>query len=221
MRRPGSRAALSLAILIFGLFHVADIASAGDAPPRGEPWLVLDVAGEVVARHGGQPWQPLRDGAVLPPESEIRTGPAAMVVLAHGEDRVQLMSRSSLTLSPEKAGDPFTRLIQSFGRAVFEVDPRPDPHFEVETPYLTAIVKGTVFTIETSKEGASVTVDSGVVGVAAADGSMADIRAGQVARALAGLSGLRLDDAGPAASESDLEPDWPTPDFNPVDGTIE
>lgn len=221
MRIAILRAVLSLAILSFGLFHAAGIVSAGDAPPRGEPWLVVDVAGEVVARHGEQPWQPLRDGALLLPESEIRTGPAAMVVLAHGEDRVQLMSRSSLTLSPEKDDDVFTRLIQSFGRAIFEVDPRPDPHFEVETPYLTAIVKGTVFTIESSKEGASVMVDRGVVGITATDGSTADVRAGQTALALAGLSGLQVDDPGPAAADPDQEPEWPTPDFNPVEGNVD
>lgn len=215
------RATLSLAVLAFGLCHIADAASAGDAAPRGEPWLVLDVAGEVMARHGDQPWQRLRDGAALSPDSEIRTGPAAMAVLARGNDQVQLMSQSSLMLAPDKEGDAFTRLVQWFGRVVFEVEPRPDPHFEVETPYLTAIVKGTVFTVESSKEGASVVVDDGVVAVTASDGSSADVRAGQVAHAFPGLTGLQVDDGAPAASGSDREPDWPTPDFNPVDGNVE
>lgn len=221
MRNAGLRVTLSLAVLMVALCPVADVASADDAALRGEPWLVLDVAGEVMARHGDQPWQPLQDGTTLSPDSEIRTGPAAMVVLARGEDQVQLMSQSSLMLAPDKEGDAFTRLIQWFGRAVFEVDPRPDPHFEVETPYLTAIVKGTVFTVESSKEGASVMVDDGVVAVTAPDGSTADLRAGQTVHAFAGLSGLQVDDGAPAASGSDQEPDWPTPDFNPVDGTIE
>ena len=218
MKNPILRAACRAAFVVLLSCFAAPV-PAEELAARPEPWRVIDVVGPVEVRHGDQDWQPLAEGALVVPASQIRTGRAAMVVLARGQDQVQLMSRSSLELPPAQADGELTRLIQWFGRAFFDVDPRPSPHFEVETPYLTAIVKGTSFVVEVSKQGASVAVDAGVVAVAAPGGTAFPVRAGQTATAYAGLSGLDLSDDSIAVPRS--EQDWPEPDFNPVDGTIQ
>jgi ferric-dicitrate binding protein FerR (iron transport regulator) len=116
-----------------------------------------------------------------------------------------------------------TRVMQWLGEALFEVDPRPSPQFEVDTPYLTAVVKGTAFTIQVARESASVAVSSGTVRVSTLDGAASDVGAGRIASAYAGLAGLILEDAVvPAASapapvpDSDPNHTWPTPNFDPV-----
>jgi ferric-dicitrate binding protein FerR (iron transport regulator) len=206
---------------IFTLTQSVAPAAAQELAARPEPWLVLDVAGQVTVRHGAQPWQPLFDGELVAAESEIRTGRAAMVVLARGEDRVQLMSESSLELPPAEEGGAFTRFIHWFGRAIFEVEPRPAPNFEVDTPYLTAIVKGTAFSVDVAPGGAAVAVETGVVAVATADGTVVDVHPGQIARVHAGRFGLALEGPNrPETTGPDADHAWPTPDFNPVEGTL-
>src|SRR5262249_42734928 len=79
------------------------------------------------------------------------------------------------------------------------------PQFEVDTPYIVAIVKGTKFTTTVSDAGASVKVSEGVVGVSATSGGASiDLNAGGSASVSAahrdrvapgGLTG----DAGPAS----------------------
>ena len=114
-----------------------------------------------------------------------------------------------------------TRVVQWLGAALFEVDHRPDPHFEVDTPYLTAIVKGTAFTVEVTREGSAVAVTQGVVAVGTPGGAVSSVVAGMTARGYAGLSGLTLEDSAGAASAAEPPPSdaghpWPTPDFQPI-----
>ena len=90
--------------------------------------------GPAEVRHDRGAWLPLMSGAVVAAASEIRTGPAAEVLLKHGEDRVHLMGQSYLELPQVAEDGTMTRLVQWLGSA-FEVDHRPEPHFEVDTPY--------------------------------------------------------------------------------------
>jgi ferric-dicitrate binding protein FerR (iron transport regulator) len=122
-----------------------------------------------------------------------------------------------------------TRVVEWLGQALFEVDHRPDPHFEVDTPYLTAIVKGTAFTVEVTHDGSAVAVTDGVVAVATPSGALSLVTAGMTARGYAGLSGLTLEDNTVGATATpDTSPDssptgdaghaWPSPDFQSIDG---
>jgi hypothetical protein len=144
-------------------------------------------------RHDRGAWQPLLSGAVVAAASEIRTGPAAEVLLTRGNDRVRLKGQSYLELPAAAAdgapadGTPrdgtMTRFVQWLGEAVFEVDHRPDPHFEVDTPYLTAIVKGTAFTVDVTHDGSAVAVTQGVVAVGTPGGATTVVTAGMTAAA--------------------------------------
>jgi ferric-dicitrate binding protein FerR (iron transport regulator) len=115
-----------------------------------------------------------------------------------------------------------TRLVQWLGEAFFEVGHRSTPHFEVDTPYLAAIVKGTAFTVEVTHDDSAVAVSEGVVAVVTRGGASTDVRAGMVARGYAGLTGLTIEDnaaaadSGAEAPPADPDHAWPTPDFQPI-----
>jgi ferric-dicitrate binding protein FerR (iron transport regulator) len=215
-------ALLALLLLALSPGHLR----AQDLAAMPAPWIVAESHGPAEMRHDRGAWQPLLSGAVVAAASEIRTGPAAEVLLTRGNDRVRLKGQSYLELPAAAEGGAsadgtMTRLVQWLGEAVFEVDHRPDPHFEVDTPYLTAIVKGTAFTVEVTHDGSAVAVTQGVVAVGSPGGATTVVTAGMTARGYAGLSGLTLEDSsGAAAPEppppADAAHAWPTPDFQPI-----
>ena len=211
-------------VLLFALLLLAvspRLGRAQEIAAMPSPWIVVESRGPAEVRHDRGSWLPLQAGAVVAAPSEIRTGPAAEVLLKRGEDRVHLMGQSYLELPPAAEDDAMTRVVQWLGSALFEVDHRPDPHFEVDTPYLTAIVKGTAFTVEVTREGSAVAVTQGVVAVGTPGGAASNVVAGMTARGYAGLSGLTLEDSAGAASTAEPPPSdaghqWPTPDFLPI-----
>lgn len=208
--------ALILLAIAPGLLRAQDVAA------MPSPWIVVASQGPAEVRHDRGDWRPLQAGAVVAAPSEIRTGPAAEVLLKRGEDRVHLLGTSYLELPPPAEDDDgMTRLVHWLGSALFEVDHRPDPHFEVDTPYLTAIVKGTAFAVDVTREGSAVAVTEGVVAVATPGGAATSVVAGMTARGYAGLSGLTLENSAGAPSTPEAPPaaadhPWPAPDFQPI-----
>jgi ferric-dicitrate binding protein FerR (iron transport regulator) len=223
---PLFRSARPLAALlaVLGLLILAaPAARAQELAALPAPWIVAEVEGPAMVRYDRGAWQRLDLGAAVAAASEVRTGRGAHVVLVRGEDRVRLFAHSYLELPKAAADDGMTRLMQWLGEALFEIDPRPSPQFQVDTPWLTAVVKGTAFTIQVSGETASVAVASGTVRVVTLDGAASDVGAGRIASAYRGLAGLILEDASPAGDpapgwipDSDPAHAWPTPNFDPV-----
>jgi ferric-dicitrate binding protein FerR (iron transport regulator) len=219
-RRRASAAALFVLMLVAVWLGLSAAARAQEIAAMPTPWIVLESRGPAEVRHDRGSWLPLMSGAVVAAASEIRTGPAAEVVLKRGEDRVRLLGQSYLELPPAAPDDAMTRVVQWLGQALFEVDHRPEPHFEVDTPYLTAVVKGTAFAVEVTREGSAVAVTQGVVAVGTPGGAASLVAAGMTARGYAGLSGLTLEDgangATPEAPPADADHQWPAPDFQPI-----
>jgi hypothetical protein len=215
-RRPPVAALLAL----FLLAAFPAVVRAQEVAALPSPWIVVESHGPAEIRHDRGTWLPLVAGLAVAAPSEIRTGPAAEVLLERGNDRVHLMGQSYLELPPAAEDDAMTRLVQWLGQAFFEVDHRPDPHFEVDTPYLAAIVKGTAFTVEVTRDDSAVAVTQGVVAVVTPGGASTAVRAGMVARGYAGLTGLTIEDNVPAAADAappaDSDHQWPTPDFQPI-----
>ena len=85
------------------------------------------------------------------------------------------------------------------GSIVLEVEKQNVEHFEVETPFLAAVVKGTRFIVNVNKHGADVRVSSGSVNVSAfKSGQFALVSAGQLASVAAlGQGNLTLSGSGP------------------------
>ena len=69
----------------------------------------------------------------------------------------------------------------------YDIGRQPNPHFGVDTPYLAAVVKGTVFSITVAEEGATLQVTEGAVETSTIDGGARDlILPGSVAMVAAG-----------------------------------
>lgn len=151
-------------------------------------WTVIQVSGEVRVRPAdpGQnqlSWQTLPQGARIDRASEIETGPDGRVSLTRGEDMIRIMPASRLAVPPRPASSVFTRIRVLVGKAFFDVDKRPGQEFEVQTPYLAAIVKGTSFSVSVTGQRSRVNVAEGRVGVTALDnGQSVVIGPGQSAR---------------------------------------
>jgi hypothetical protein len=67
------------------------------------------------------------------------------------------------------SGSDITRITQTQGSAWFRIGKRQAPHFEVDTPLLAAVVKGTSFLVTVTGEKADVQVSEGSVEVATID----------------------------------------------------
>lgn len=185
IRRTLRCAAGIAAAVLLGIAHLSTIdgsAKAGDVAPALRPWTVQDLEGAAFSRaHGADEnqWRALGAGAQLAPGSAVRTDGSGRMELTNGIDTIRMSPSSEIELPAGKEGDPVTHIIQWVGTAFFHVGKRPGPQFEVDTPYIVAIVKGTKFTIAVADDGASIKVSEGVVGVsAAAGGSSIDVTAG-------------------------------------------
>jgi hypothetical protein len=91
-----------------------------------------------------------------------------------------------------------TTIVQQAGSILLEVEKRNVKHFEVETPYLAAVVKGTQFRVSVNAGSARIDVIRGQVEVADfRSGQIAQVLPGQVATAFAqGKAGLSLSGSG-------------------------
>jgi hypothetical protein len=144
-------------------------------------WRVVEVTGDAHMLAGANPWNaaaPLAAGDVVGPYQSIATGAGASAILARGEDVVVVYENTTIELPPPADQTMETLIVQQGGTAFYAVDPRPDPQFAVETPYLVAGVKGTEFALVAG--GARLEVIEGVVDAEErASGQHRDVPAGQ------------------------------------------
>jgi hypothetical protein len=166
--------------------------------------LVAELRGSAFSRPAegeAAPWRPLQRGESLGAGSVVRTGADGNLLLASRADRIHLSPNSELELPGKEEDEAVTRVIHWIGTAFFDVGKRPSPQFEVSTPYLVAVVKGTAFATTVSEAGTVIKVTEGVVGVASArGGASVDVAAGETASVSASDSGTVSPGDLPAAS---------------------
>src|SRR6267154_3417352 len=172
----------------------ASIAHAGD----GEAWSVSKSSGEVWMTTTGAQTVSLSQQDVLKPGDTIRTGRNGRVLLVRGAETILVSPNSAIGLPTENKDGLSTTIVQQAGSILLEVEKRNVKHFEVETPYLAAVVKGTQFSVTVNAAGTSVSVRRGQVEVSDfKSGQIAQIMPGQVATAFAhGRGGLSLSGSG-------------------------
>jgi hypothetical protein len=126
------------------------------------------------------------------------------VLLVRGEETILISPNSVVGLPAEKKEGLSTTIIQQAGSILLEVEKRNVKHFEVETPYLAAVVKGTQF---------SVTVGAGStkVGVVRGQVEVSDFKTGQIAQVLPGQSATAFEHGKPGLSLSGAGT------FNPIE----
>ena len=158
-----------LQIIVTILFFVATPAIAKDGGPAA--WIVAQKSGHVqVVRAGMQPAS-VQLRASLSPGDVVATGADGRAMLTRGGDYVIVAPGSRLLLPKNEAQSGFTHLVQQVGTMLYKVRHTGVPHFEVETPMLAAVVKGTSFTVIVDKDRAAVQVTEGVVEVSSATGN--------------------------------------------------
>jgi hypothetical protein len=182
-------------ILSMALFLAASSAAfAGD----DGVWSVSKSTGEVwVITTGAQPAS-LTQEEVLKPGDTIQTGRSGRVLLVRGKESMLIAPNSAIGVPAEKKEGMSTTILQQAGSILLEVEKRNVQHFEVETPYLAAVVKGTQFSVTVNPASTRVEVRRGQVEVSDfKSGQIAQVLPGQVATSLEhGKGGLSLSGSG-------------------------
>ena len=167
-------------------------------------WSVSKAAGEVWVATNGAQQVSLNQQDALKPGDTIRTGRNGRVLLVRGEETILISPNSVVGLPAETKEGLSTTIIQQAGSILLEVEKRNVKHFEVETPYLAAVVKGTQF---------SVTVNAGStrVGVLRGQVKVSDFKTGQIAQVMPGQAATAFEHGKPGLSLSGAGT------FNPIE----
>ena len=99
----------------------------------------------------------------------LTTGGDGRVVLSRGDKHIVVGPNSRMTI-PAESNRGVMHVLQDLGTLMFKIDKQPHPHFEVDTPMIAAVVKGTTFTVTVGANYAEVHVAEGLVEVKTPDG---------------------------------------------------
>ena len=202
-----------LTVLASVLLGVGSNAHAQDA------WRISKSSGDVsIMTDGFQPVA-LTTGMSLQPGSSIRTGQNGRVLLMRGNETILVSANSAISFpKSSKPNGVSTTVLQQAGSILLEVEKRAINHFEVETPHLSAVVKGTRFQVTMSGNDTRVGVFRGQVEVTELkSGQHALINAGQNATvSVQGPAGLSLSGMGPLGP---IEQGSPRESVTPSDST--
>jgi hypothetical protein len=204
----GFRIGRRLAVAMAGMLMSQAAFAADD-----QPWVVAKASGEVwVAAEGATPASLSAGDGDLKPGQMIRTGRNGRVLLKRGEESMLVGPNSEVGLPTAKADGMATTILQRAGSILLEVEKRNVKHFEVETPNLAAVVKGTQFRVTVTPQGSSVGVLRGQVEVADfRSGQIAQVIQGQSARSvIGGQGGLSLSGSGTFLPIEQGKPRTPT-----------
>lgn len=146
------------ATVLAGLMLISAAAQA-----MAHDWVATRLRGQVLQLVDGA-WAPLERGMRVPDDRVLRTLRNARVTLERGEERIELDGETQIQIF-EKAGSRFTTVKQYFGEVGIEADVRQVEHFSVQTPQLTAVVKGTRFVVVADEAESTVSVKRGRVAV--------------------------------------------------------
>ncbi|MEM8796285.1 MAG: FecR family protein [Pseudomonadota bacterium] len=183
-------------------------------------WNVVRVSKGVERLSSENRWAPLTRGITLSSGATIRTGARGRAVLKREKESLAISPGTTITLPSRENRNGRTVVHQLSGSVKYKVRKRNARNFSVDTPFLTAAVKGTRFTVSVGTQTSEISVSQGTVEVGDYDtGQFAQLNKGQSAltsnRRSAGLrlSGRNLGDirqrpprSSPAArSARDLE----------------
>ncbi|PIW28793.1 MAG: hypothetical protein COW30_06630 [Rhodospirillales bacterium CG15_BIG_FIL_POST_REV_8_21_14_020_66_15] len=160
---------LGVAVAVLtALFVSIPPAAAGD----DGSWTLAESSGAVhITRSGIRPVA-LTTGDLVGPGQRVVTDADGHAVLRRGKNTIVVSPNSILEVPNDVRDGLMSRIRYVLGTLLFDVEKRKEQHFEVLTPDVAVVVKGTTFTTTVGPQGAVVHVISGLVQVA-------DIRSGQ------------------------------------------
>jgi FecR protein len=184
----------------------------------GEPWSVSKSSGEVWLTTQGAQQVALGGDNALKPGDTIRTGSNGRVLLTRGAETMLIAPNSVVGLPTDAQDGMATTIQQRAGSILLDVERRNVKHFEVETPYLAAVVKGTQFRVTIGAGSTRVDVSRGQVEVSDfKSGQIAQVTPGQAATSFAsGKAGLHLSGSGSFAPIEQGRPRTPAIQRVPV-----
>lgn len=196
LRTSGMRYVLAMAVALVA----SSSAFAGD----DGVWSISKSSGEVWVTTAGAEQASLKQDDTLKPGDLVRTGRNGRVLLVRGEETILVSPNSVIGLPTDKKDGMSTTILQQAGSILLEVEKRNVKHFEVETPYLAAVVKGTHFSVTVNAASTSVNVERGQVEVS-------DFKTGQIAQILPGQTATSFAHGKPGLTLSG------TGTFNPIE----
>ncbi|MFS8055966.1 FecR domain-containing protein [Rhizobium sp. BR 317] len=166
-------------VLVLVLFLLPTTAIA-----ESDDWQVAKATSQVKYTIDLSNWMDLHAGDVVPNRAWVSTGPRGRVELARGVESIDFQpnTTASITTNSSLFSSRKTEVRQQTGTLDLEIEKRSQPHTTVQTPYLAAVVKGTIFHVSVGKTTASVSVDRGLVQVTSfASGQQANVGPHQAA----------------------------------------
>ncbi|MBY3068208.1 hypothetical protein HFO74_33130 [Rhizobium laguerreae] len=146
--------------LIAALFLLSTAAFAA-----AEDWRVVKATDQAKYTVDRMNWLDLSPGDVVPNRAWVSTGPRGRVQLARGVESITFHPNTLASIATGGFFSKKTEIVQLVGALDLEIEKRSQPHTTVQTPYLAAVVKGTIFQVTVGKTKASVSVDRGLVQV--------------------------------------------------------
>jgi hypothetical protein len=169
-------------VLVF-TFCVFAYLAAGiyEARAQESEWTLLETTGSVVVHQSTATVRNVSLRETIAPGATLTTGGDGRAVLGRGAQNITIGPNARIVMPAADAGG-ITRFVQELGTALFNVDKREVEHFEVDTPLIAAVVKGTTFTVSAGAESHAVHVFEGLVQVTPRfGGAVISVPAGQTA----------------------------------------
>ena len=188
--------------------------SASTTAASATAWQIGKSSGDVWVMQQGVQKAALAPQQSLKPGDTVRTGRNGRALLTRGAETILIAPNSVVGIPAEAKNGLQTTITQQAGSILLEVEKRDVQHFEVETPYLAAVVKGTRFEVTVNGAGTRVSVQRGQVEVQDfKSGQIAQVMPGQAAQTFAaGKPGLSLSGAGALRPIEHGKPRAPTID---------
>ena len=144
-------------------------------------WTVKKTFGQAWMQSRGAQKISLTRGADLKGKTTIITGKNGKVVLARDTESM-IVGPNATVIIPGRNMFGRTTIRQNAGTVVYDVEKRNVRHFAVQTPTLTAVVKGTKFEVQAKDKVSRVSVQQGSVRVSdRSTGDSEDLSPGQEA----------------------------------------
>ena len=164
-----------------------------------DDWRVVRLSGAALVFYHSR-WTPLRLGDIVADDAFVRTMADGALQFTRDRETIDVEPNTQIQIVDRK-GERFTTVREYFGAVGVEANRERVQHFSVQTPFLAAVVKGTIFAVASHGQGSTVAVARGKVGVRSLRGAArGDVGAGQTAAV--GANGALSFGAGAAAGSA-------------------
>lgn len=141
----------------------ATLAALGPAAALADDWVAVKLHGVVLTLTDGK-WTRLHENDVVPDDRIIRTLRSGTVEFRRDGETIEIVGDTQIAIH-DRTNKRFTVVTQYFGTTNVEANVEKVQHFAVETPYMAAVVKGTIFSVKTRDGVSSAFVSRGRVEV--------------------------------------------------------